>query len=279
MDGEKVIDTLLRLKFPSLEGISNFTVLSAALEAVVIQLQPTDADAMQRLMASYPHTPDERIAALAGLHDELEPHVLGAAPAERAEEARRRTRLEFDIYRAFLRANPDISYRDPARFVRDTIEVHRRCRAGANAFRRSGVRIAAYDKSAATHFPDWRLCDSLMAELAQFVGMHIDKWPATCAMVTYGGIIHAHPFLDGNGRTARIMHNLVLHSAGCRHFLPIGLVASRTGNSLVVKLRRLVLGNDWSSLQRFLHDSYKLSQEWQTGSTEHPPASGGARSS
>lgn len=263
MTHQRIIETLPRLKFPSLGEISNFTILSAAHEAAAARLRPTDAAAMQRLAASYPYTPDERIAALAGLHDELEAHVLGAAPDGSAEEALRRARLEFDIYTAFTRGHPDVSYRDPARLARDTIEVHRRCRAGANAFRRSGVRIAAFDNSAATHFPDWRLCDGLMAELAQFVSTHIDKWPAICAMATYGGIIHAHPFLDGNGRTARIMHNLVLYSAGCRHFLPINLIASRTGNSLVVKLRRLVLGNDWSGLQRFFLDSCTLSQEWQ----------------
>ncbi len=99
---------------------------------------------MQRLAASYPYTPDERIAALAGLHDELEAHVLGAAPDGSAEEALRRARLEFDIYTAFTRGHPDVSYRDPARLARDTIE----CIAAAVPARtRSAARACASPRS------------------------------------------------------------------------------------------------------------------------------------
>jgi len=260
---ERIIKSIVTLKMPNLASLSPEMIAATATEAALKGSPPTDADAMRRLLAGYRGTSDERIAALAGLHDELEPYVVASRDPSRAETVFERARREFDIYSAFIRSNPGLSYHDPARFARDALEVHRRCGSGANAFRRSGVRISSHDDSVATHFPDWRLCPALMANLAHFISENIDKWPGTCAMVAYGGIIHAHPFADGNGRTARIMHNLVLHSAGCRHFVPISLVASRTGSSLVVKLRRLVLGNDWNGLQRFLLDSYTLSQEWQ----------------
>jgi fido (protein-threonine AMPylation protein) len=92
-------------------------------------------------------------------------------------------------------------------------------------------------------------------------------------MTAYAAIIHAHPFADGNGRTARTVYNLLLaKETGSRHFVPIQLICSRTQASFLIKLRRALYGGNWAGLQAFFADATRLSHRLQATLAAAAPA-------
>ena len=54
----------------------------------------------------------------------------------------------------------------------------------------------------------------LMAELVTWLGAEADAHPALVAGIAQFQLVHIHPFLDGNGRTARLLSTLWLYRTG-----------------------------------------------------------------
>jgi len=55
---------------------------------------------------------------------------------------------------------------------------------------------------------------SLMAELVHWLNRHHDAHPVLVAGIAQFQLVHIHPFLDGNGRTSRLLSTLCLYRAG-----------------------------------------------------------------
>jgi Fic family protein len=54
----------------------------------------------------------------------------------------------------------------------------------------------------------------LMAELVRWLGADRETHPALVAGIAQFQLVHIHPFLDGNGRTARLLSTLCLYRTG-----------------------------------------------------------------
>jgi Fic family protein len=54
----------------------------------------------------------------------------------------------------------------------------------------------------------------MMAELANFLSSEADTHPVLVSGIAQFQLVHIHPFLDGNGRTSRLLSTLYLYRAG-----------------------------------------------------------------
>lgn len=90
-------------------------------------------------------------------------------------------------------------------------EIMREIDPDAGLFRRTHVRILG-----ATHIPpNYLKIDKLVDDLVDWYYAHEKKLPAwLIASTVHFQIAHIHPFADGNGRTARLLMNLVLLQKG-----------------------------------------------------------------
>jgi fido (protein-threonine AMPylation protein) len=105
-------------------------------------------------------------------------------------------------------------------------------RPGAGQFRTEEVRI-----SGSAHHPprNWR---DILAGMEQWEGWprsHPSAPPVLRAAVLHAWLVHIHPFLDGNGRTARAIGNLELIRAG---YPPLILRARKDRTRYLEALRR-----------------------------------------
>lgn len=96
----------------------------------------------------------------------------------------------------------------------DVLDLHRVILTGiqssdAGVYRRERVRIAG----SSLILPNPLKVPELMADFA--AGLHGgDVHPVTHAARTHYGLVAIHPFIDGNGRTSRLLMNLLLIGAG-----------------------------------------------------------------
>jgi Fic family protein len=82
--------------------------------------------------------------------------------------------------------------------------------AGPGAYRTTGVIIAG-----AEHRPPKSLAiPGLMEELFGWINAHSDSNPVLLAALAHHEVTAIHPFLDGNGLTARLLMNLIPMRAG-----------------------------------------------------------------
>lgn len=90
-------------------------------------------------------------------------------------------------------------------------EIMREIDPDAGLFRRTHVRILG-----ATHIPpNYLKIEKLIDDLVDWYYAHEKKLPAwLIAAAVHFQIAHIHPFADGNGRTARLLMNLVLLQKG-----------------------------------------------------------------
>jgi len=62
--------------------------------------------------------------------------------------------------------------------------------------------------------PPWRDVPAMMEELVAWLNDHGDIHPVLLSGVAQFQFVHIHPFLDGNGRTSRLLSTLCLYRAG-----------------------------------------------------------------
>lgn len=94
---------------------------------------------------------------------------------------------------------------------------------------------------------------SLLHELDTFRQRYDALFPFCSAAVAFVAIVHAHPFSDGNGRTARTVFNVLTSIAiGRTVSLPLAVIALLTNGGFVLKLRRAMHGGEWAGFFCFL---------------------------
>ena len=81
------------------------------------------------------------------------------------------------------------------------------------------------------------------------------EWPPVCrAAVAAALLLNAHPFTDGNGRTARVLVNMILRDCGMPSaaFIPLYELAQRSCGGFEIALRRTEILGDWGSIIAWL---------------------------
>jgi hypothetical protein len=255
------------LRFPRVEPLSPLAVQSKAMEVQLRHAPPSSAASLERLCAALACSDWEAADRYAGLRDELEPYVQAGGDRDAGASAAKAA-AEFAVYERLAGRHEPFAAMDEEAFTAFLMDVHRRLGAGRNGLRDRPVGLRPDLAGNRVLFPDHRLCPALLSSLQGFLREHSAAHPALCASVAYAGIVYAHPFNDGNGRTARTISNLILaDSAATRHFLPIQAIAVRRPG-FAIKLRRALHGGDWLSLQTYFTDATRLSRALQAGETE-----------
>ncbi|HEU0099178.1 MAG TPA: Fic family protein [Allosphingosinicella sp.] len=258
------------LAFPRIEPLSPLAVRSRAVELQLARAQPSSAESLDRLASALvASAPDSDLEADShpGLRDELEPYVQAPIPRPGPCEAAK-VRAEFAVYARLAGRHEPFAAMDEKAFVDFLVEVHRRLGAGLNALRDGAVGLRPDSGGNRVLFPHHRLCPALLSSLHGFLRGHLADHPGLGAAVAFAAIVHAHPFNDGNGRTARTIYNLILaDGTGTRHFVPIHAIAGRFPG-FAIKLKRALHGGDWLSLQSYFADAIRLSRSLQGESRE-----------
>ncbi len=78
----------------------------------------------------------------------------------------------------------------------------------------------------------------------------IDAGPITRAVLTHWGFVHIHPFMDGNGRLARLLMNYILGGSG----LPWTTIRAEERSTYFGALERAHVDDDFAPLAEFLRD-------------------------
>lgn len=258
------------LAFPAIAPLAPLIVRSKALELILREAPATTAASLARLSAALADPAWRAGADFPGLCDELDPYLGDKASDSKAEEIAK-ARTEFAVYSRMIARMPAPGALDAAGFVDLLRDTHRRLGTGISTLRDRAVRIRPDAAGNQVLFPHFSQCPALLANLHGFLDRHHACYPVLCATVTYAALIHAHPFNDGNGRTARTMYNLVLAAGtGSRHFVPVHLIAADHPGSLLIKLRRALYGGDWSGLQALFADAGRLSIRLQQTELARP---------
>ncbi|WP_448662456.1 Fic family protein [Sphingomonas sp. CJ20] len=221
------------------------------------------ARSIERAIAADWHEQSLLRAHYPGLFDELSAFAQLSEPFE-PESLLAKTLWELDVVQKLEKVGLGQGLSDPNAFVDLLLGVHRGIGGGISSFRKTSVVIRPDDAGNVTVFPPWQLCRPLVEDLGTFLCRYAQRFPGLCAVVAYAGIIHAHPFRDGNGRTARVVLNLVLRtSTGTPHFLPLSKLAHLSDRGFLIKLRRALYGGEWEPLMAFTRDAVRLSKRIQ----------------
>ena len=250
-----------QLIFPQVEAVSVLALRAKALEAAAKNAYPStrqSVDRFLRLASDLGRT----ISGYPALHDELSAY-LGRGHAAHSPLPASKVGKEFAVYaRLAERSGPFLNLGQDD-FLAWLMNIHRRLGTGANAFRTQPVCTAKDSAGNEVVFPHFTLCRPLLLSLHAFIHKYARTYPSLCATAAYVAVNHAHPFTDGNGRTARAVFNLVMSAAGSRHFLPIHSFTLLSGGSLTIKLRRAMYDADWEPLLAFFADATRLSDRLQ----------------
>lgn len=145
-------------------------------------------------------------------------------------------------------------------FIEQVRRLHQEVDGGSTGeFRRSAVQIKPDQSGFQILFPDHESVLEILGRLWLFINDNRDLPKLLIATILYVGIIHAHPFSDGNGRTARLLFNLCLR----QHFvfddsLPMEKIASIDPGAFLIKLRRSIYGGEWEPLLLFFQEAWRL---------------------
>ena len=85
----------------------------------------------------------------------------------------------------------------------------------------------------------------------------LDVAPITRAVLVHWGLVHVHPFMDGNGRLARLLVNYMLAGSG----LPWTTVRAEESPTYFRALERAHVEDDFEPLAKFLRDGILRSWE------------------
>jgi hypothetical protein len=251
------------MAYPGTEPLSPLAIRGKALETFMRTAPATTRSGLELLSERLDRDNGDLADDYAGLHDEL-----GCYLNERAwvDSARYLAKMkdEFDLYTAWLAEPAALADSIRKDFPRLLAQIHGRLAGGNSDFRQVPVNILPDAAGNSIEFPDPGDCPALIDRLGYYVASHFDDNPAICAMAAYCGIIHAHPFEDGNGRTARTLFNLLL-SAGSqsRHFIPLVRLQALRHGSFLIKMRRAFYEGDWNGFQAFCGDAARVSVRLQ----------------
>lgn len=194
-----------------------------------------------------------------GLYDELAMYTPQPKHVTQSEHLAKALD-EFRVFRACARRPQSL---DPESLNELMMDIHTRCGVGSTRIRKTTVQIATDPRNTVTVFPRASEIEFVLSDLFGFIARNIVTRNALCAAVGYVGIVHAHPFSDGNGRTARVFYNVLRSYSGSSHFLPIRFLGAMTKGALTVKQRRAYLTGEWSSIFEFFRDATVLSDNRQ----------------
>jgi Fic family protein len=113
----------------------------------------------------------------------------------------------------------------------------------AGVFRKSMVRVMG----SPTIFPNYAKVPVLMVEFMQWLHTTTDH-PIIIAAVAHFKLVNIHPFIDGNGRTARLLMNLLLLQKG----YPLAIIKTKDRSTYIKAIEQARNNNDFEPFYRVI---------------------------
>jgi hypothetical protein len=134
---------------------------------------------------------------------------------------------------------------------------------GASAFRDRGIATSADPGGRYVIFPPADLIEQQLSRLDRLLADDRQAPPAFHATAALALITNCHPLIDGNGRTARVMFNLLCGAQTGRGgpYLPLKEIAAFSRGGYIVRMRQAEISEDWRPLATFIAAAMGL---WHT---------------
>jgi hypothetical protein len=182
-------------------------------------------------------------------------HPLSAAFSEQAiDDALEQRRLaEIAVMH---KVGPDlaeaIAARDATAFLAAVAETGFAF-TGVRGWRKATARTAPDSSGYCVEFPPWHTIDARLAALLGQICCIGETSIPLAAMAGLVGFTHCHPFEDGNGRTARVLFNTILHlpHRPDQFYVPVGHAARQSQGGYILSVREAELTRNWGPMLRF----------------------------
>jgi Fic family protein len=117
--------------------------------------------------------------------------------------------------------------------------------------------------------PNYRKVPDLMTALVEFLRLEKGAHPVELAAEAHYRLVTIHPFVDGNGRTARLLMNLILMQNG----YPPALIRTRDRLKYIKSLEQAQLGGSKTDYYKIISDAVNRSLDIYLNAVtgnEHP---------
>ena len=166
----------------------------------------------------------------------------------------RRAQREADVLAA-LRAETEIlSLSSPRRFTQGLAALNHALAGDSGGWRTGFVRLGDDRMGSRIYFPPVSAVPTQLNRLRRAIANRASTPPLFAAASAYALLLNCHPFSDGNGRTARVLFNHLLHRAGMPLgvYLPLYEIARRSDGGYEIALRLAELRGEWEPFLRFV---------------------------
>jgi hypothetical protein len=255
------------LSYPRPNPLDPLAIRSKALESLFRRAPASTLTSVARVHQRVVED-GELIAHFPGLVDELGCYMNEQPPVDEAAYLSKSAQ-ELGVFGELAADRAELQRAARSDFTGLLFRCHSSFGIAENRYRRTTCHIVPDELGNCVEFPDWKQCELLIGALSHFVRANLDAHPALTAMVAYGAIVHAHPFEDGNGRTARTIYHLIMSAGtGSRHFVPIARLSALRHGSFLIKMRRALYGADWDAFHSFFLEAARISAQLQSPASE-----------
>lgn len=108
-------------------------------------------------------------------------------------------------------------------------------------------------------FPSAVHISERMRAMDDFIASNLDYSRSFTATVAMNAICNLHPFLNGNGRTSRVLFNLVVGTHRLPPlYVPLYTLSKISHGGFLIRLRQAQYHNDWHPLADFITNGLDL---------------------
>lgn len=124
------------------------------------------------------------------------------------------------------------------------------------------VAIECNADGTGVEFPSWKLTPSLLHRLHSNLRSPA-LTPAVTAVVAMASLLNIHPFIDGNGRCARVLFNAVLHSNSLftGSYFPLREFWTRSCGGFEIRLREAEIQGRWVPLFKYFTSLFFIAEQ------------------
>jgi hypothetical protein len=141
----------------------------------------------------------------------------------------------------------------PGRFSRALREMHCVLLAGGGEFRRGPIASMPDKKGIGILYPPVESIHPQLDRLARYWASHVAHNRSLAAIVAMTGLMNLHPFVDGNGRVARLLFHWTLNiGRETPIYLPLYELSALSRCGYLVRLRQAQYHGEWEPLVGFI---------------------------
>lgn len=253
----RVIAVPDRLHFPTSQVLDAFRQESEQAAHALRGSSPSSQWTMMEMARLWPERLDRDKSVSEIFSDELTGYMPPIGSIDRSAIARKTVRemqAVFSLEALLEQANPFDDFRSIVSHAHEGTSDY------DHKIRTTPIRVLPDALGNSIDFPPPGAVPALLDRLADAVGEVATADPVAAAVIAYVGLIHAHPYVDGNGRLGRSIFNLLLQAYFNRdHFVPLQLMYQDRQPAFLLKLRRAMYGSDWLGILRLYASCAKWS--------------------